>query len=246
MPFLDGIPCSIHGIAFPGHVAALRPVEQLTLHRPGPGDLVYAGCATTYDPPRPVREAMAGAARRVGAVLRHEVGYRGAFGIDGVVTADGFLPTELNPRMGAGLVTMGRALPELPLQLLLDALAGGVELRYRPADLERALVRMADAHRAGATARPVDAIVDACDAEPLAHDPGGGWRRPRPGEAPSGWLTAGPATSGSFVRLVVEAGRFPRGASLAPAAAAFWAFADRELGTGVGELLPAAPAAASR
>ena len=31
MPFLDGVPCSIHGVCFPDGVAALRPVEMVTL-----------------------------------------------------------------------------------------------------------------------------------------------------------------------------------------------------------------------
>ena len=48
------------------------------------------------------------AARRVGAVLRDEVAYRGAFTLDGVATVDGFRPTELNPRFGAGLGVITR------------------------------------------------------------------------------------------------------------------------------------------
>jgi hypothetical protein len=31
MPFLEGIPCSIHGIVFAEHVAALQPLEMVTL-----------------------------------------------------------------------------------------------------------------------------------------------------------------------------------------------------------------------
>lgn len=42
-------------------------------------------------------------ARSVGALIRSEVGYLGAFGIDGVCTAEGFFPTELNPRLTGGL-----------------------------------------------------------------------------------------------------------------------------------------------
>src|SRR5262249_45418873 len=34
MPFLEGIPCSIHGIVFPDHVVAVRPVEMVTLRQP--------------------------------------------------------------------------------------------------------------------------------------------------------------------------------------------------------------------
>ena len=121
MPFLPGVPCSIHGIVYPGYVSALRPVEQVSLRRPGRTRFFYAGCASFYDPPDAVRASMRTAARRVGDYLREAVGYRGAFTIDGVVGEDGFLPTELNPRSGAGLHTMLRALPDIPFQLLLDA-----------------------------------------------------------------------------------------------------------------------------
>jgi hypothetical protein len=62
-------------------------------------------------------------ARRVGAGLRERVGYRGAFTVDGVLAAEGFLPTELNPRLGAGLSMMTMDLPGLPVSLLDRALA---------------------------------------------------------------------------------------------------------------------------
>ena len=50
------------------------------------------------------------------------------------------MPTELNPRSGAGLHTMLRPLPEIPFQLLLDTLVGGLHLDYDPADLEALVV----------------------------------------------------------------------------------------------------------
>ena len=156
MPFLEGIPCSIHGIVFAEHVAAVRPVEMVTLRRPPDhpeGAFFYAGCSTFFDPPLATRTSMREIARVTGALLRAEVGFRGAFTIDGVATARGFLPTELNPRSGAGLNVMLRGLPDLPLQLLLDALVGGVALDYDPHELERDLVVAADATRSGGTWR---------------------------------------------------------------------------------------------
>ena len=92
-------------------------------------------------------------ARATGALLRAEVGFRGAFTIDGVATARGFLPTELNPRSGAGLNVMLRGLADFPLQQLLDALVGGIALAYDPHELERNLVDAADATRSGGTWR---------------------------------------------------------------------------------------------
>ena len=49
----------------------------------------------------------------VAAVLRDRIGYRGALGVDGVMTADGFRPTELNPRCSVGLSIQGQG-PETP------------------------------------------------------------------------------------------------------------------------------------
>ncbi|MGH7856373.1 MAG: hypothetical protein ACREQY_03515, partial [Candidatus Binatia bacterium] len=51
MPFLEGIPCSIHGVVFPGTVIAFRPVEMLTLRKKGKTELQYSGLATYWDPP---------------------------------------------------------------------------------------------------------------------------------------------------------------------------------------------------
>jgi hypothetical protein len=70
MPFLEGIPSSIHGIVCPGAVATFRPVEMVTLRRPGSTRLHYAGAATFWDPPDEDREVMRDLARRVGAGLR--------------------------------------------------------------------------------------------------------------------------------------------------------------------------------
>ena len=149
MPFLEGIPCSIHGMVFPDAVAAFRPVELVTLRRPGSSRLLYAGAATFWDPPDADREAMRDLARRVGAGLHERVGYRGAFTVDGVLAAEGFLPTELNPRLGAGLSTMTRDLPDLPVGLLHLALVEDEPLRYTAGDLERQVLAAADRTRAG-------------------------------------------------------------------------------------------------
>ena len=149
MPFLEGIPCSIHGVVFPGGVAAFRPVEMVTLRQPGSSRLRYAGAATFWDPPPADREVMRDLARRAGEGLRERVGYRGAFTVDGVLTAEGFLPTELNPRLGAGLSAMTRDVPELPVALLDRALVEGEPLTLPAAELERQVLDDADRTRAG-------------------------------------------------------------------------------------------------
>ena len=147
MPFLDGIPASIHGIVFPDSVAVFRPVEMVVL-RPTTGDrLHYAGCATAFDPLTDDRNAMRDLAYRVGAAVREAVGYRGPFGIDRILAEGGYLPTELNARAGGAMkrpLVQGAGLPLTPLCL---AVTEGERLDYRPDLLQRAVVESTDAHR---------------------------------------------------------------------------------------------------
>ena len=135
MPFVEGIPCSIHGIVFPDHVVVLRPCEMVVLREQGVRRLWYARAGTTWDPPTADRVALRALARRVGEHLRSTLGYRGAFTIDGVLGADGFVPTELNPRYGAALGVMTARLPRLPTLLLNLAVVEGVPADWRPETL---------------------------------------------------------------------------------------------------------------
>ncbi|MGH9133248.1 MAG: hypothetical protein ACRDZZ_04870 [Ilumatobacteraceae bacterium] len=244
MPFLEGIPCSIHGLVFSGHVAAIRPVEMVTLRRPPghpEGAFFYAGCSSFYDPPPTIRTRMREIACTVGELLRAEVDYHGAFTIDGVVTAGGFLPTELNPRSGAGLNVMARSIPDLPLQVLLDALVGGVDLDYDPRDLERDLVAAADARRGGGTWRTFpDRELAAVDSAALTFD-GASWHPAGDGENGQAVVAVGTGAPGSFVRAVFDPESTPVGESVAPRAVAFWEYADRNLGTAIGPLSPGEP-----
>ena len=234
MPFLEGIPCSVHGVVFPDGVAALRPVEMVTLRRDR--ELFYAGCATFWDPPDAVREAMRDSACRVGEHLAGAVGYRGAFTIDGVVTADGFRPTELNPRAGAGLTVISRVVPDgMPLLLLVDLVAGGVDIGAGAASFEREVLTAADERRAGGTWR-FDPAIDPADWEGTAWDRRGGWTRVEPTE-PCG--AADVVAHPGATRCAIRSDTWPAGPSVAPAAAAFYAFVDRELGASIGPLTPA-------
>jgi hypothetical protein len=243
MPFLEGIPCSIHGVVFPGGVAAFRPVEMVTLRQPGSNRLRYAGAATFWDPPAADREAMRDLARRVGEGLRERVGYRGAFTVDGVLTADGFLPTELNTRLGAGLSVMTRDLPELPVPLLDRALIEGEPLAYGPGDLERELLAVADRSRAGGawTVTQVAPAAPRTSQEVAVVFEGGVCRAAGGGRPPDGTLAFGPSGVGGFVRLRLDPERVPAGPPVAPLAVAAFALADERFGTGIGPLEPARP-----
>jgi hypothetical protein len=147
MPFLDGVPCSIHGMVLPDGTAVFRPVE-IAIMRDVPGrQFVYGGLSTFWDPPVADREEMREAARRVGAHLQATYGYRGAFGIDGVLTPEGFRPTELNTRVSAGLTTAAKAAFDL-LGLVQTHLLLGLDTGLTVGDLE-SLVPLMDAQRVG-------------------------------------------------------------------------------------------------
>jgi hypothetical protein len=147
MPFLDGVPCSIHGIVFDDTVIAVRPVEMVVLAIDGANELRYVGTGSFWDPPEADRRDMRGIARRVGHHLASTVAFRGTFTVDGVMTRTGFLPTELNPRFGAGLGRAVRGIEGLPLLGVHRALIEGLQLDYRPAELEALLVDGADRQR---------------------------------------------------------------------------------------------------
>lgn len=172
VPFLDGVPCSIHGFVLPDGTAVLRPVEIAVLRDRAARTFSYAGLGTGWDPPAADREEMRAVARRVGEHLRAAHGYRGAFGVDGVLTADGFRPTELNPRMSAGASLLARADPDFFALLQMNLLAG-VDAGVTVADVEGYLPEM-DAERrctADEVLRPGDRLALRVEDEHLGAAP---------------------------------------------------------------------------
>ncbi len=229
MPFLDGVATSVHGIVLPDGVVALRPVELVTLRQGR--HLVYSGCATFWDPPTELREEMRDAARRLGEQLRTDVAFRGAFTLDGVATRDGFLPTELNPRFGAGLSVITRGLPDLPLTLLLDLVVAGRPLPISAVELEAEILADADASRTGGTWQLHVHTPERIEQRGAVFD-GGSWRWASDGEEPDGVVNAGFA----YARLELERDRTPVGESVGPRSAAFWRFYDEQYDAGIGPL----------
>lgn len=213
MPFLEGVPTSIHGMVFDGRVVAFRPVELLTMRQTGTTRLRYCGTASTWDPPAPDREAMRDAARRVGSWLRSVHGYRGVFTMDGVLTADGWLPTELNPRFGAGLFTVALS-ADLPLVALHRALISGEELDYRPEELERVALEGGDANRVLRGIFAMDQRQEETVETPVRLE-GTEVVESGAGEA-HGTVSLGPANPGAVVMFRVGAEHSPVGVQAAP------------------------------
>ena len=223
MPFLEGVPCSIHAMVFPDAVAAFRPVEMVVFRVPGSDLFRYAGTSTSWDPAPSMRHEMRETARRVGAHLREVVGFRGALTIDGVATADGFLPTELNPRFGAGLGPLGQA-AEIPLLGISRLLVAGETEGISAEEVEAITVAAADSkrHLGGYVSIPIaveeqrQQRVEASGSQ-VDEVPDGG----------NGTLTLGPAPMGGLVRFALDAGQATPGTQAAPVVAAAFGLADR-------------------
>jgi hypothetical protein len=231
MPFLEGVPCSIHGFVLPDGVAVLRPVEQVVLRRTGSGRFTYAGLSSCWDPPAADREEMRRAAAAVGELLADRFGLRGAFAVDGVLTADGFLPTELNPRFSGGMAMLARGLPDLPLTLAQMAAVRGIDIGVSVTEFERLLVEAADASRSGgASAVTSDVRATATETVLVAGGPQGLVEATSDGAV--GSVELGPAAVGGLVRYrpaVPEPGL-----RMAPYAVAALHFADERWGTAFG------------
>jgi hypothetical protein len=241
MPYLEGIPCSIHALVLPDGEIALRPCEMIVFRSPGSDRFRYAGMATWWEPAPADREEMRAAALSVAAVLRDRVGYRGALGIDGVMTADGFRPTELNPRTSPGFVIQGLGPePPVPLGHLSRMLVAGEEADYRGADLERLVLANAVRHPQVRSLTPIDEGPQETVSVPIAMD--GDDIAVVGEEAAHGTLEIGPATMGGAVILRIDPAHARRGPSAAPVVAAAFQLADELWQAGIGPLLPASKA----
>jgi hypothetical protein len=178
--------------------------------------------------------------RTVGAHLRESAGFRGAFTIDGVMTAEGFRPTELNPRYGAGIGVIGRT-AGAPLLGISRMLIAGEDADYRPAELEEVVVAAADQTRFLGGITPLWHEVAETTERRLRVGAEGTVSRADEGEG-NATLSVGPAAHGGVIRFRVDDGEAPKGPQGAPIMAAAVAIADEEWSTGVGELIPATPA----
>ena len=240
MPFLDGVPCSIHGFVLPEGTAVLRPVEIATLRERDRRRFVYGGLSSWWDPAPADREEMRDVARRVGEQLRADHSYRGAFGVDGVLTTDGFRPTEINTRQPAGLNTVAGV--ELRLLSLLQVnLLAGLDPGLTAAEVET-LVPLLDEHRDGIPVAVADghSVGDADDFSVTVSlaDDGLSGRLERSAEPTGNRVVLSDTTTGFFAKLQPCTELRP-GSRLAPLNVALMDFLDREYDAGFGALTAA-------
>ncbi len=238
MPFLEGIPCSIHGMVFPEDVITFQPCEMLVYRVPDTNRLAYAGNATTWDPGPEQTAEMQAFAKEVGEHLRQRVAYRGAFTCDGVLTAEGFLPTELNPRLGAALERAARKFSEIPLSLINLAVIEGEDVGWHPQDLE-SHIRILIRQRPYVTGNQLLAVRPEQQISKTVRVEGATVRSTRKDEAPDATILVGPGTSGGFMLVMVNPDRLEPGDSAAPIVRDLLSFADREWDLGIGPLEPA-------
>ena len=153
------------------------------------------------------------------------VAYRGAFTLDGLIGADGFVATECNPRPGAGLGYVGAAAPEFPLDILQYLAVAGDAARLRAPELESFLLEAGDRVRWGGGWTPVGRRFESTHVEKLARD-GETFRVAADDEDPDATLTLGPGAMGGFPPRRAQLDRTPVGPSLGPLVAAAFAYAD--------------------
>ncbi len=233
-PYLEGVPCSIHGIVLPDGVVVLRPVELASLLQPDIGRFFFGGLGTSWDPPPADRAEMRDVARRFGEHLRRTHRYRGAFGLDGVLSAEGFRVTELNPRFSGGVSRLARVAGEAHLELVQVNAILGRDVGRPAADIEAHAVRLLDEFRfisamgmsVGVTATDtveVDVTAGPDRLEVAVDD-----------DAVLGLAQLGPAELGAFARLTVSDDLIHPGDRCAPFGVLLCEFADREWNTGFG------------
>ena len=235
MPFLDGIPCSIHGFVTSNGVAAFRPVEMVILRHADEPSFVYARLATLWDPDPGDREAMRTIARRVGSLLASEVRYRGPFGIDGVMTEEGFRPTELNPRTSAGFATQAQCVAGLKGGALARASIEG-HIDVDPQWLEELVVAAADANRVAKLGLPLPDLIDTPLRASVRIEEG---RAYSDDENPTAKIEVGSATVGCYAMIDLDVNSHPPGPSAAPFASAVADFVRQTWGLTVPPTVPA-------
>jgi len=234
MPFLEGLPCSIHGMVFQNELAIFRPVEIIVLRLANCPKLSYAGTATFWDPSPFDRRTMRNVARSVGNKLREVLGYRGFFNVDGIMTSGGFIPTELNTRMTGGATLLGASLPDLPLTLVDAAVRRGEAFDFRPSVLERLVLNAADVRRRGGATYQCEVTFSNFRTLPIADD--GERCHPTENREASAWLSVGPSGKGGFLGFHPINDRIPIGLPFTPLVVRAFAAADKIFGTRIGRL----------
>lgn len=236
MPFLEGIPCSIHGVVFEEAVAVLRPVEMVVFRKLDSAKLQYARASSFWDPSPADRREMRRVARSVGEHLQQHFDYRGVFTIDGVMTADGFRPTELNPRFGAALsVMLGPYGFSGTATLMHYALIEGEGRDWRPEEFERVMLERLDARRSSRVGFVAPTRIDEAYRAKLARSESA-WAEVDDDAGFDAQVALDPMENGTLISITFNAETTPAGPFVAPRAAEIVQMLDRQFQLGIGPL----------
>jgi len=239
MPFIDGIPCSIHAFVVGDEILSVRPCEMLVFRRPASSILHYAGAATTWVPSQTQSNQMHDAVTRVGRVIHKKVGYQGTFTLDGICNADGFFPTEINPRFGGALGRMSSSLPELPVYHLHNAIAAGTPLDLRLPELVELIVDAAETNPVSKAMYILEGVSDPEPEKVFIALQNGQWKVTAEEAESHGSMQLGPSNAGSIILVQIDPKTIPKGHSAAPSLTKALMLAGRHWGVEMEPLLPA-------
>lgn len=139
MPFLKGVSYSSHGVVVGKSTVCIPPFECITLRRNSDNGFLWCGTATSFVLNNKYRQEISRVTKRVGRRLQNQLGYKGFFCIDGIMTKRGFIVTEINTRMGGSAYILGNLSKKRQEWLgLLDMLIrSNSNLKYRPMELQK-------------------------------------------------------------------------------------------------------------
>ncbi|GAB2814256.1 hypothetical protein GCM10022221_10110 [Actinocorallia aurea] len=227
MPLLEGLPCRIHGMVTASEVSVFPPLELLSLPRPSTGTFLWAGAVPLSSALRP--PWLEGIARRIGLFLRDRFGYRGPFASDGVLTADGYRPTELTTRLTSAFESAPAR-----LRVLLHAATVLARREVPLPDLTGLAIE-------ALASETVDVFGSSTDAGCAPFDQDITWDGIRcvPADAdPQGSVVLRPWIRGWQLRASLKVRHLPEGVPIGLLAPSVFRMADERFGTAFGTVTP--------
>jgi hypothetical protein len=230
MPLLEGVPTRLHGLVLERRVTPFLPMEIVTLPRPGHGTFLCAGAVPTHND----TTTLIAHTEHIGAGLRERLGYRGGFSVDGVLTTNGFLPTDFNARLTSA---MEAAPPHQRVKLHTVNMLTRHGIEHDPVAAERLaadIFAVSEIYTLyGAARRVADGPVRET---PVRWD---GYRLMSTTSVPAdGRLTVTPSPRGWLLTATLIASRLPTRGHLGPLAPEVFRLSDQVLGTDFGNLAP--------
>lgn len=110
--FDPGIPCTFYGFITAKSIIDVGPVEALVSWDPRTLRLHANGILRPLLTPEHVLRSARVAVHAIAQRLHNQLGYVGAFGVDGVLTGEGYAIHEINPRVCAGFNLLDQLAPQ--------------------------------------------------------------------------------------------------------------------------------------